>query len=330
MAWPEFSDLKTEVERITGYTESGLTSSIGNLFNDELNALATNARPLHWRNKQSRQYPKDGIIYSTVNRLYGVLAKGAVGDMREPVMYIKTDATVEATYEEKYFIGLVSVGYRPSSDSDLATFTTGGLTVHDWNMLSDAALVTWAAGAGGDYSNSDTLRWTPLPEVSVVAADYEDTAYDGHTDTITDYSGVSTGEPARWAMDWQYPLYGATDAGNETNSRAKQRAYLKIYPPPNDNYTIRAFYRRRPPPLVLADDENAITRRFPYLLVYRVAYKIALVWMGDEETANKYALAADEALLMALVNEADYMPASGIKLVPGIDIYGKRRGIRGK
>jgi len=328
MAWPEFSDLKTEVERITGYTESGLTSSIGNLFNDELNALATNARPLHWRNKQSRQYPKDGIIYSTVNRLYGVLAKGTVGDMREPVMYIKTDATIEASYEEKYFIGLVSVGYRPSSDSDLATFTTGGLTVHDWNMLSDASLITWVAGAGGDYSDSSTLKWKPINELSVAVADYEETAYDGHTDTITSYGGVTTGEPSKWALDWQYPLYGVTDAGNETNSRAKQRAYLKLYPPPDADYTIRAFYRRRPPPLANPTDENAITRRFPYLLVYRVAYKIALVWMGDEERANKYALAADEALLTALVNEADYKPATGVRLVPGESSFGKRRGIR--
>jgi hypothetical protein len=337
MAFPEYGDLKTEVTRITGYTESGLTSSIDNLFNDELNALAINARPIASRNIADTRFPKNGIIYSTVNRAYGVLSP-----TREPVMYIKTEAVAEASYAEKYFIGMVSVGYRPSTDLDLATFTTAGSVViatvatdksavQCWNMLTDATLITAGDCTGAAYTDNSQLVWKPIQELGVIAADYEETAYDGHALTITDYSGVATGHPNYWALDWKYPLYGMTDAGSERTSRGTQRPFLKVYPPPEEStyYTVRAFYRRRPAALSATGDINEITRRFPYLLVYRVAYRIMRTWLRKIDEAEHLALSADECLEKALTNEFDFKPTTGIQITPADDDpWGKRRGIR--
>ncbi|MFA5783923.1 MAG: hypothetical protein WC962_03480 [Phycisphaerae bacterium] len=328
MAFPDFASLKTMVARMTGYDESGLSSSLNDLFNSEIHKLATNARPLYWRNQNHPRFPREGIIYHTVATAYGVLGTG-----REPIMYIKTENVAETSYAEQYFIGIVNLAWRPSTDADLATFTDGGTTVYDWNMLVDDTLPTWVAGAGGDYDDERSLIWTPIQELSSSVADYEQLAYDGHTATVgsaTTYTGVTLGEPEAYVLEWKLAKFGKTKTGNEANSRGLKRAYIKVYPPNDDTFTFKMRYRRRPALLSADADVNEITRDFPMLIVKRVAYEVLRSWIRNADAADQMAIAADEELTRALDHQFDQRPVAGTKIIPSIhNPFNPRKGMRG-
>jgi len=356
----DLSEIKAGIIGITGYSEAGLLAQLDGLINSEISTLCTVPIPISGKYAGlTVETMRDTVLPATIGTLFGVLPNPSTLGI-QPIMWIRTEAheltagglpkmekDFNSPYMERRLISVISVGRRLASAFDKACFLLAGFDYNISGVLLDSSLVYYPGLAPVPTpGETEILNYRPVDHESIVVAEDMRHTYAGLAGSIETYTAIAKGPPTKCALAWNFPPYmvghpitpgtqpeeqmasmGASVIMAGLQGGPLQRAHLLFWPPPDDDYGIRVYYRRRPDPLVNPTDENIFTRTYPWMLINRMAAKILRGWIGNDARAEMFAVVADEELLNLVVHAEEFGDISGTTIAPGESRYGKMRGI---
>lgn len=123
---------------------------------------------------------------------------------------------------------------------------------------------------------------------------------------------IRQGSPVRGIRDPEYPQIAPADANLISGCQyAIWQEQLYLYPPPaTDDLTLVVDYWRRLPDLVLGDDENFFTDRYPHVVRYG-ALADAYAFLQEEDRSTAHRQMFESMLARVILDDKALMLAGG-------------------